>query len=104
MDLEKTCSACGTKLLWKVKIPLVQDALDCSTANVSFGKQIPDSNLEDFCQIEDLDIEDRANTRLDLCHRYSGDIPSTMLKLGRKFDLRPTMSIPQLTHLRSYDI
>ena len=27
-----------------------------------------------------------------------------MLKLGRKFDLRPTMPIPQLTHLRSYDI
>jgi hypothetical protein len=27
-----------------------------------------------------------------------------MLKLGRKFALRPTMPIPQLTHLRSYDI
>jgi hypothetical protein len=104
MDLEETCSPCGTKLLWKGKIPLVQDTLDRSPANVSLGKQIPDSNLEDFCQIEDLDIEDRANTRLDLCHGYSGDIPATALKLGRKFDLRPTMPIPQLTHLRSYDI
>ena len=104
MDLEKTCSPCGTKLLWKVKIPLVQDALDRSTANVSFGKQIPDSDLENFCQIEDMDIEDRANARFDLCHGDSGDIPATALKLGRKFDLRPTMPIPQLAHLRSYDI
>jgi hypothetical protein len=62
MDLEKTCSPCGTKLLWKVKIPLVQDALDRSPANMSFGKQIPDSDLENFCQIEDMDIEDRAHT------------------------------------------
>jgi hypothetical protein len=27
-----------------------------------------------------------------------------MLQFGRKFSLRPTMPIPQLTHLRSYDI
>jgi hypothetical protein len=74
MDLEKTCSPCGTKLLWKVKILLIQHALD------------------------------RSNARFDLCHGHSRDIPATALKLGRKFDLRPTMPIPQLTHLRSYDI
>ena len=68
MDLQNTWSTCGTKLLWKVKIPLVQDTLDRSPANVSFGKQIPDSDLENFCQIEDMDIEDRANARFDLCH------------------------------------
>jgi hypothetical protein len=27
-----------------------------------------------------------------------------MLQLRRKFGLRPTMPIPQLTHLRSYDV
>ena len=78
--------------------------MDRSTSNVSFGKQIPDSDLENFCQIEDMDIEDRANTRFDLCYGYAGDIPATALKLDRKFDLRPTMPIPQLAHLRSYDI
>jgi hypothetical protein len=66
MDFEKACSACGAKLLWEMKIPLVQDALDRSTANVGFGKQIPDSDLEHFRQIEDLDIEHRTNTRFDL--------------------------------------
>jgi hypothetical protein len=104
MDLEKTCSPCGTKLLWKVKILLIQDALDRSTANVCLGKQIRDSDLENFRQIEDMNIEDGSNARFDLCHGHSRDIPATALKLGRKFDLRPTMPIPQLTHLRSYDI
>ena len=62
MDLEKTCSAWGTKLLWKAKILLIQNTLDRSTANVSLGKQIHDSDLENFCQIEDMNIEDGANT------------------------------------------
>ena len=62
MDLEKTCSAWGTKLLWKAKILLIQDAMDRSTANVSLRKQIHDSDLENFCQIEHMDIQDRANT------------------------------------------
>ena len=49
MDLEKTCSAWGTKLLWKAKILLIQEAMDRSTANVSLRKQIHDSDLENFC-------------------------------------------------------
>jgi hypothetical protein len=66
MDLENTCSAWGAKLLWKTKILAFENILDCSTADMGFGKQIPHSDLEHFRQIEDLDIEHRANTRFDL--------------------------------------
>src|SRR5262245_31316213 len=104
MDFEKACSPWVTKLLWKVKILLIQHALDRSTANVCLGKQIRDSDLENFRQIEDMDIEDGTKARFDLCHGHSRDISATALKLGRKFQLRPTMSIPQLAHLRPYDI
>jgi hypothetical protein len=65
MDFKKACSACGAKLLWKTKIFAIEDVLDWSTADVGFGKQIPDSDLEDFRQIEHLDIEHRANARFD---------------------------------------
>jgi hypothetical protein len=41
--------------------PAIQTAMYRSTANVSLRKQIHDSDLENFCQIEDIDIEDGAN-------------------------------------------
>jgi hypothetical protein len=66
MDFEKACSACGAKLLWKVKIFAIEDILDGSTTDVGLGKQIPDSDLEHFRQIKHLDIEHRAHTRFDL--------------------------------------
>jgi hypothetical protein len=70
MDFEKACSPCGTKLLWKVKILLIQHALDCSAANMCLGKEIRHSDLENFRQIEDMDVEDRADARFDFCHGH----------------------------------
>jgi hypothetical protein len=104
MDLENIGSACGAKLLWKTKILSIEHTFDGSAPDVGPRKQSADPDLENLRQIEHLDIEDAANTRFDLCHGCSGDSPSAMLKLGRKFGLRPTMPIPQLTHLRSYDV
>ena len=104
MDLENIGSACGAKLLWKTKILSIEHTFDRSAPNVGPRKQSADSDLEHLRQIEHLDIEDAANTRFDLCHGCPGHNPSAMLQLGRKLGLRPTMPIPQLTHLRSYDV
>ena len=104
MDLENTGSACGAKLLWKTKILSIEHAFDRSAPDVGPRKQFTDPDLENLRQIEHLDVEDAANSRFDLGHGCSGHSPAAMLQLGRKFSLRPTMPIPQLTHLRSYDI
>jgi len=104
MDLENTGSACGAKLLWKTKILSIEHTFDRSAPSVGPRKQSANTNLENFRQIEDLDVEDAANTRFDLCHGCPGHNPSAMLQLGRKLGLRPTMPIPQLAHLLSYDV
>jgi hypothetical protein len=104
MDFENTCSAWGAKLLWKTKILSIEHAFDRSAPDVGPRKQFTDPDLENLRQIEHLDVEDAANPRFDLGHGCSGHSPAAMLQLGRKFGLRPTMPIPQLTYLRSYDI
>ena len=104
MDLENTGSARGSKLLWKTKILSIEDTFDGSAADICPRKQRADSDLKNLRQIEHLDVENAANTRFDLGHGCPGHNPSAMLQLGRKLGLRPTMPIPQLTHLRSYDI
>jgi hypothetical protein len=82
----------------------IEHPFDGSPPNVGPREQCTDWNLEHFRQVEHLHIEDRAMTRLNLGYGFSRDVPTAMLELGRKCDLRPTMPIPQFAHLRSYDI
>jgi hypothetical protein len=87
MDLENTGSACGAKLLWKTKILSIEHAFDRSAPDVGPRKQFTYPDLENLRQIEDLDIENAANPRFDLCHGCSGHSPAAMLQLGRKLVL-----------------
>ena len=86
MDLEKTGSACGAKLLWKTKILSIEHTFDRPAPDVGPRKQFTDPDLENLRQIEHLDVRATANTPKEAFRQ---------LHLGRKSrDTRKRLEVP----------
>ena len=103
MGLEKACSACGAKLLWKAKIFALRGFWMGSTRTCVLGNRSPTPSWSTSAKWSAW-TSSTARTRKSIFETVVRETSHPQCwSLVPNQDLRPK-SIPQLAHLRAYDI